>query len=582
MKKLLLIAIAFCTFTACDDEDNSELWEKVNGQEEKIEMLESELEALKLKIEGLNQTFKAITEMLNGGLITGVEPVTDGDKSGYTFTVQTFDESAGTQINTYTVWNGESSVGPQIGMEKEEETGLYYWTLDGEPMLDDADQKIYTSKAPQLRINNSSKWEISYDDGATWKELGVFTGTISSSSISVKVEDNNVIISQQGEDDIVIPIVGANNIKIKFTNINAASGMRVVKNGVYLVEYELENASANATVKAEMLNGTNFEVENLPGQNQFKITGKGQNMNDVVLIHVYDGNVYMHTSFNLISDPAIKTIEIEKPEVLWGLEAGSDDVEYEGTLTLAEAASENLTFSVIPVGTYSSNVFVIEPEVTISAGSTTGTYKIVAKRSAMTTGTAYTIPSIIFSGENASYQVNGAVTVVAGVLVKVTLNNTNCTVSDDAYSGAGNLYDGDVATFWESCWHSTTELFGDPTYGIYIEVTLPRKMIAVSFRYHTRNGNGLPRGLAFGVGNSEEWTLLGIMNQTANSNEWGTTPMFLKKDKTDFGKVRFGMTRGYHSSSATDAPVDGSLTGSLGTGYVNSVALAELEVYGLY
>lgn len=103
MKKFLLIALAFCTFTACDDDDNSDLWEKVNGQEEKIEMLESELEALKLKIEGLNQTFKAITEMLNGGLITGVEAVTDGNKSGYTFTVQTFDESEGTQVNTYTI-----------------------------------------------------------------------------------------------------------------------------------------------------------------------------------------------------------------------------------------------------------------------------------------------------------------------------------------------------------------------------------------------------------------------------------------------------------------------------------------------
>ena len=29
MKKFLLIALAFCTFTACDDDDNSDLWEKV-------------------------------------------------------------------------------------------------------------------------------------------------------------------------------------------------------------------------------------------------------------------------------------------------------------------------------------------------------------------------------------------------------------------------------------------------------------------------------------------------------------------------------------------------------------------------
>lgn len=591
MKKLLLIALAFCTFTACDDDDNSDLWEEVKNQGNKIEMLESEIEALKLKIEGLNQTFKAITEMLNGGLITKVEEVTDDNgKKGYTFTIQTYSETAGTQINTYTIWNGDNGKDgedgtagstPEIGMEKEEETELYYWTLNGEPMKDADGKLIYTSKAPQLRINDSSKWEISYDDGATWTELGVFTGTISSSSIVVEVVDGNVVIKQDGKDDITIPIV-ENNIKITFKNV-PANGMSVIKNGVYLVEYELENASSNATVKAEMLNGTNFEVENLPDEKKFKITVKGQNTADVVLVHVYDGGVSMHTSFKVTPNVSIKAVTIDEPDVLLGLEAGSDDFEYEGTLSLENPASEALTFSIIPVGTYNSSVFDIESTVTIRAGELTGTYKVVVKRSAMSLGTAYTIPSIIFSGENANYQVNGSVTVIAGILVKVTLDNTNCSVSNDAYNAAANLYDDDVVTFWESCWHSASELFGDPTYGIYIEVALPRKMIAVSFRYHTRNSaNGLPRELALGVGNSEGWTLLEIMNQTANSNEWGTTPMLLKKDKTDFGKVRFGMTRGFHSTSATDAPVDGSLTGSLGTGYVNSVALAELEVYGLY
>lgn len=575
MKKLLLIVLAFCTFAACDDDDNSKLWDEVNNQGNKLEMLEGELEALKLKIEGLNQTFRAMTEMLNGGLITNVEEVTKDGKSGYVFTVQTTEGE-----NKYEIWNGENGVGPQIGMEKEEETGLYYWTLDGEPMLDDADGKIYTSKAPKLKITNASRWEISYDDGATWTDLGVFTGTVSNNSIQVTVSEGNVVIKQDGKDDITIPIV-ENNIKITFKNV-PANGMSVIKNGVYLVEYELENASSNATVKAEMLNGTNFEVENLPDEKKFKITVKGQNTADVVLVHVYDGGVSMHTSFKVTPNVSIKAVTIDEPDVLLGLEAGSDDFEYEGTLSLENPASEALTFSIIPVGTYNSSVFDIESTVTIRAGELTGTYKVVVKRSAMSLGTAYTIPSIIFSGENANYQVNGSVTVIAGILVKVTLDNTNCSVSNDAYNAAANLYDGNVTTFWESCWHSTAELFGDPTYGIYIEVALPRKMIAVSFRYHTRNGNGLPRELALGVGNSEGWTLLEIMNQTANGNEWGTTPMLLKKDKTDFGRVRFGMIRGFHSTSATDAPVDGSLTGSLGTGYVNSVALAELEVYGLY
>lgn len=595
MKKLLLIALAFCTFTACDDDDNSDLWEEVKNQGNKIEMLESEIEALKLKIEGLNQTFKAITEMLNGGLITKVEEVTDDNgKKGYTFTIQTYSETAGTQINTYTIWNGDNGKDgedgtagstPEIGMEKEEETELYYWTLNGEPMKDADGKLIYTSKAPQLRINDSSKWEISYDDGATWTELGVFTGTISSSSIVVEVVEGNVVIKQDGKDDITIPIV-ENNIKITFKNV-PANGMSVIKNGVYLVEYELENASSNATVKAEMLNGTNFEVENLPDEKKFKITVKGQNTADVVLVHVYDGGVSMHTSFKVTPNVSIKAVTIDEPDVLLGLEAGSDDVEYEGTLSLENPASEALTFSIIPVGTYNSSVFDIESTVTIRAGELTGTYKVVVKRSAMSLGTAYTIPSIIFSGENANYHVGGAVTMTAGILVKVTLG---ADMFQSKYtSGAsgdgddiGALCDGNNTTYWGSNYFKSCPA-GDAIYGIYIDVTLPQKMLAVSFKYHTRNGGGLPKKLALGAGNGEEWTLLGTCDQSKGMNESGQTPLYIRKDKTNFTKVRFGMTLGQLAEGAPSDGASGILTGSVvGKDNSSSVALAELEVYGLY
>ncbi len=570
MKKFLLIALAFCTFTACDDDDNSDLWEKVNGQEEKIEMLESELEALKLKIEGLNQTFKAITEMLNGGLITGVEAVTDGNKSGYTFTVQTFDESEGTQVNTYTIWNGESSAGPQIGMEKEEETGLYYWTLDGEPMLDAAGEKVYTSKAPKLRINNSSKWEISYDEGATWIELGVFTGTISSTSIQVEVKDGNVIIKQEGKDDITIPVVGANNIKIKFTNINAASGMHVVKNGVYLVEYELENASANATVKAEMLNGTNFTVENLPGQNKFKIASKGLITGDVVLVHVYDGTVCMHTSFNVTPDPTIKAITITEPEVNLPLYYGaSDDYVYTGELRLEQAAAEDMTFSIIPLGTDA----IIPQDVTIPKGRTTATYEVRIKRNVLTAGNVYTFP-LVFSGENENYHVSGEAKInVTDTPVKIKLTGA---MMDSPYTYEGNLdmlCDGNYENFWGSNYAVATCPVGDSKYGVYIDITLPQALYAARFRYYTRhnNSNAVPQTIVVGVSSATDWTELFTVASglpSANAVWWNGDVVHYLPDHSSFSKIRFGVTV--------------SAAGNLINDAAKSTALTELEVYGLY
>lgn len=574
MKKLLLIALAFCTFTACDDDDNSDLWDKVNDQGEKIEMLESEIEALKLKIEGLNQTFKAITEMLNGGLITGVEPVTDGNKSGYTFTVQTFSESEGTQVNTYTIWNGENSVGPQIGMEKEEETGLYYWTLDGEPMKDADGKLIYTSKAPQLRITDANRWEISYDEGNTWNDLGVFTGTISSTSIQVEVRDGNVIIKQDGKDDIVIPVVAANNIKIKFTNIDAAAGMRVLKSGVYLVEYELENASPNAIVKAEMLNGTNFEVENLPGEKKFKIAGKSLTTGDVVLVHVYDGGVSMHTSFNITPDASIKAVTITNPEVNLPLYYGtSDEYVYTGELRLEQPATEAITFSVIPVGTDA----VTSQNVTIPLGTKRGTYEVRIKRNALTAGSSYIFP-LVFSGENTSYHVSGETRInVSDTPVKIKLTSdmleskyTHTAVDDGGIIGA--LCDDNLENFWGSNWTVNCPA-ADPTYGVYIDITLPQALRVARFRYYTRynNSNAVPTAIAVGVSSNTDWTTLFTITSglpSSNAVWWNGDVLHSLPDHSSFTKIRFGVTA--------------SAAGNLITDPSKSTALTELEVYGLY
>lgn len=571
MKKLLLIAIAFCTFTACDDDDNSELWDEVKNQGNKIEMLESEIEALKLKIEGLNQTYKAISEMLNGGLITGVEEVTDGDKKGYTFTVQT-----GTEINTYTIWNGETVAAPQLGVEKEEETGLYYWTLDGEPLLNADGEKIYSAKAPQLRINSSSEWEISYDDGATWKNLGVFTGTVVSNSIEVEVVDGVVVIKQDGKTDIEIPLTPKNTLGITFTNIDAAAGLSIMQNSVYVVKYEPKNAE-NATVKVEMLNGTNFEVENVPGENKFKVTAKGQDASDVVLVHVYDGTVCMHTSFNITSTSAIT-----EPKVVFPLE--QDEERYTVELNLPETTTGEITFSITSDGTLPDRAVTIPSTVTLTDGR--GSFDITVNSSTLTPGIAYTL-QLVFSKEAADYEVLGSVTIITGVLAKIDLTKNmfqsryTCPNLNDG-GKIEALCDGDATTYWGSNYGNTCP-DGDATYGIYIDVMLPCRMVCVSFHYHTRNGGGLPKKLAIGAGNGGEYTLLGTYDQTVAADQDGETPVYYREDKTSFNKVRFGMTLGAHNAGAPeDEEGNGILTGPLGgTSFANNAALAELEVWGL-
>ena len=63
---------------------------------------------------------------------------------------------------------------PGFGLRQAED-GVWYWTLDGEWMLDDAGQKVRASGAdgmtPQLKIEDRSWW-VSYDNGGNWTRLG--------------------------------------------------------------------------------------------------------------------------------------------------------------------------------------------------------------------------------------------------------------------------------------------------------------------------------------------------------------------------------------------------------------------------
>ena len=68
---------------------------------------------------------------------------------------------------------------------KKDTDGLYYWTIDGEWLLDGEGYKVQASAkdgtngdngiTPQLKIENEY-WYVSYDSGSTWQMLGKATG----------------------------------------------------------------------------------------------------------------------------------------------------------------------------------------------------------------------------------------------------------------------------------------------------------------------------------------------------------------------------------------------------------------------
>ena len=169
---------------ACTDYQSSidELDNRVDGIEQRV----AKLESLNSQIAAIQQI---VTAQEQAGYITGVAQ----NANGYQFTM-----SNGTIISVrdgidgkdgQDGQNGQDGHTPVIGVTQDTD-GNWYWTVDGEYLLDGSGNKVRANGidgqngtngtngqngiTPQLRINTTTlEWEVSLDNGATWTSLGV-------------------------------------------------------------------------------------------------------------------------------------------------------------------------------------------------------------------------------------------------------------------------------------------------------------------------------------------------------------------------------------------------------------------------
>lgn len=188
-KKTLTLLLAALALTACKYDD-SELWEQVNRNSERISATEQVAAAERIAAletwQAKTNTNIQSTQALLGtdDCITAVTPVTEaGMKVGYTIT---FLNSPA--ITIYNDENGVEGITPQIGVTKEDD-GSWYWTLNGDPMTDGEGNSIRADDAsapvPQLSTGASltvaqdsegaaivaDAVYLSVDDGETWTRV---------------------------------------------------------------------------------------------------------------------------------------------------------------------------------------------------------------------------------------------------------------------------------------------------------------------------------------------------------------------------------------------------------------------------
>ena len=199
MKKihLLLLVLTISIFSAC----HNELWDAIDGLDSRVTKLEELCKEMNTNISAL-QTIVDVLQS-NDFITSIVEIKKDGKVVGYTITFGKHDpitiyhgqdgKDGQNGADGKDGANGQDGSTPVIGVAQDTD-GVYYWTLNGEWLLDDNGNKLPVSGkdgqngangsdgqdgkdgiTPQLKIEDGY-WYISYDNGATWTQLGKATG----------------------------------------------------------------------------------------------------------------------------------------------------------------------------------------------------------------------------------------------------------------------------------------------------------------------------------------------------------------------------------------------------------------------
>ena len=204
MKKLFLI-ISMLSLFSCQYDD---MWIKDEFAEldKRIEKLENLCESLNADIQSIHKLIDAIKE---NEFISEVIPITqEGTPGGYRIVFE-----SGKEISIYNGKEGQQGDAgyiPSISV-KQDTDGEWYWTVDGEWMLDSNGNKVSTTGRtdliPVLKIVEFF-WYISYDNGKTWTKLEKAVGEDGRSYFSEITHDNeNVYLTLADGNTITIPKV---------------------------------------------------------------------------------------------------------------------------------------------------------------------------------------------------------------------------------------------------------------------------------------------------------------------------------------------------------------------------------------
>ena len=230
----MVCACMFGLSSCGDDYDDSELRGDIENLEDRITALEEWQKSVNTDIRSLQSLVAALEDK---DYVTAVTPLEDG--TGY---VISFLKSGNVTIKHGERGEqgekGEDGTTPVISV-KPDTDGKYYWTVNGEWLLDNGNKMPVTGekgdkgdkgdKAPQVRINtDTNEWEISTDGGTTWASTGV------------KATGNKGNTGAQGEkgDSMFSSIDNSNEAYVELTLADGVTKIKLPKYAAFSIAFE--------------------------------------------------------------------------------------------------------------------------------------------------------------------------------------------------------------------------------------------------------------------------------------------------------------------------------------------------------
>ena len=196
-----------------------------------IDALKERMSALERRVGELNSEIDELGALVRqihiGNYVTAV--IKDKDSNGY---LLAFSDGSSVHLDIPDELREEA---PQIGVRQDDD-GVWYWTLGGDWMLDGSGNRVRASSPPQQKPQfkmEGDEWFISYDGGSTWEMISSKASSSSGGLFrSVDTSDPDcVVITLSDGQQLRLPTWEAfDKLRqlVKQLNINLSSLSRIV------------------------------------------------------------------------------------------------------------------------------------------------------------------------------------------------------------------------------------------------------------------------------------------------------------------------------------------------------------------